>query len=71
VTLLLWLLLLPLRLPLALLKGLWVFLMALLFGGIIREDDAAADGGRRGFLQHRHPERHLQTPAIGRRGWRR
>jgi hypothetical protein len=62
-----WLATLPLRVVL----GLVTFAVVLVLGLIGQggRDDADADRGRWSLQRGNHPDTHLVTPAIGRRGW--
>jgi hypothetical protein len=46
---------------------LWVLAVGLLSQGA--RDDKDAERGRWNAIGRWHPDRHLVTPAIGRRGW--
>jgi hypothetical protein len=62
-----WVLLLPFRLLWGLVTFAWV-----LFVGIVSQagrDDGDADWGRWKTIGRWRHDRHLVTPAIGRRGW--
>ena len=57
--------------PFRLGKGVVVFLWVLAVGVLSQggRDDGDADAGRWKLQRGNHPDTHLVTPAIGRRGW--
>lgn len=63
------LMLLPLRLGRGVVVFLWVLAVGVLSQG--GRDDADADRGRWSLQRGNHPDTHLVTPAIGRKGWTR
>lgn len=65
--LLTWLALLPFRLCRGAVVFLWVLAVGVLSQG--GRDDGDADAGRWKTIGRWRHDRHLVTPAIGRRGW--
>lgn len=66
---LLWILLLPFRVVV----GVVTFCVVLVVGLVSQggRDDEDGGRGRWNTLRGNHPDRHLVTPAIGRKGWSR